>query len=46
MFLFQGEESSIPKSDQFGVTVTVIHVAGQQFLAVLILEAIGLTVVK
>ncbi len=39
----------IPKSDLLGVTMAVIHVAGQSFLAgstVSILEAIGLTVVK
>ncbi len=42
----------IPKSDLLGVTVALIHVAGQRFLAVRngstvpILEAIGLTVVR
>ncbi len=37
-----------PKSDLLGVTVALIHVVGQQFLAVGngLTEAIGLTVAK
>ena len=36
----------IQTSDPLDVTMAVIHVAGQRFLAVSILEAISLTVMK
>ncbi len=46
---FKDVPGGFPKSDLLGVTVGLIHVVGQQFLAASTLpitEAIGLTVAK